>query len=90
MMTPPCVVWSPMRAAGIPPMRTFDEPLTIVSGGPVQVAMSPTRAAGSPPIRTVGAPGPVIGPPTCGFGPSDSGHVCMSLTRAAGGMDRRL
>jgi hypothetical protein len=56
------------------------------SGGPVQVAMSPTRAAGIPPMRTVGAPGGMIGPPTCGLGPSDIGQVCMSPTRAAGGI----
>ena len=58
------------------------------AGGPTHVHMSPTRAAGMPPIRTVGAPGGMIGPPTCGFGPSDSGQVVMSPTRAAGGTTR--
>src|SRR5688500_1956213 len=58
----------------------------MTAGGPTHVHMSPTRAAGIPPIRTVGAPGGMIGPPTCGFGPSNIGQVCMSPTRAAGGM----
>src|SRR5690348_14584458 len=75
-----------MRAAGLPPMSTVGEPMMIVSGGPTQVHMSPMRAAGRPPIRTVGAPGGRIGPPTCGFGPSNIGHVCMSVMRAAGGI----
>src|SRR3954468_5142305 len=81
-----------MRAAGMPLIITFIEPIAIASGGPTQVHMSPTRAAGSPAMRTVTAPGGRIGPPTCGFGPSNIGHVCMSVTRAAGGMsgaDRR-
>ena len=60
---PPCAVMSPMRAAGLPPIMTFGEPMTIVSGGPTQVHMSPMRAAGMPPIRTVGWPGGRIGPP---------------------------
>src|SRR3954453_2889599 len=102
-ITPPCAVWSPMRAAGMPPIITFVEPITIESGGPTHVHMSPTRAAGMPAIRTVGAPGggigPAtrgagrggaaggrIGPPTCGTGPVVIGQVCMSPTRAAGGM----
>jgi hypothetical protein len=89
-MTPPWAVWSPIRAAGMPPIITFDEPIAIASGGPTHVAMSPTRAAGMPPIITVGAPGGRIGPPTCGFGPSESGQVCMSPTRAAGGIVGRL
>src|SRR6185295_18634051 len=84
--TPPCAVWSPMRAAGMPPIITFVEPMTIASGGPAQVAMSPTRAAGMPAISTVGQPGGRIGPPTCGDGPLNIGQVCMSPTRAAGGM----
>ncbi len=33
------------------------QPITIESGGPVQVAISPNRAAGRPPISTVGLPG---------------------------------
>jgi hypothetical protein len=49
-------------------IMTEDEPLMMVSGGPTQTAMSPTLAAGNLPISTVGAPGPMIGPPTCGIG----------------------
>src|SRR6185436_6203080 len=75
-----------MRAAGLPPISTVDEPLAIVSGGPTHVHMLPTVAAGRPPIRTVGTPGGRIGPPTCGTGPVVIGHVCMSVMRAAGGI----
>jgi hypothetical protein len=65
---------------------TVLEPLMMLSGGPTQVAMSLTRAAGSMPIITVGSQGGRIGPPTCGTGPVAMGHVCMSETRAAGGI----
>ncbi len=47
--------------------------------------MSETTAAGNPPIKTVGTQGPVTGPPTCGLGVA-SGHVCISVCRAADGM----
>ena len=60
---PPCAHESPIRAAGLPPIITFIEPMTIESGGPTQVHMEPTVAAGIPPIITVGTP-EVIGPPT--------------------------
>jgi hypothetical protein len=39
------------------------------------------------PINTVGAPGGMIGPPTCGIGGTAGvimGQTCMSPTRAAG------
>jgi two-component system, OmpR family, response regulator MprA len=85
-ITPPWAVMSPIRAAGKPPIITRGEPMAIVSGGPAQVHMSLTLAAGSPPISTVGAPGGRIGPPTCGTTPVTMGQVCMSLTRAAGGI----
>ena len=75
-----------MRAAGRPPIMTFIEPFAITSGGPTHVHIPPTTAAGIPPIITVGTPGGRTGPPTCGFGPSNIGHVCMSPTRAAGGI----
>jgi len=74
-ITPPCAVESPMRAAGIPPIITVDEPMAMLSGGPTQIAMSPTRAAGIPPIRTVGELGGKIGPPTCGTTPVTIGQV---------------
>ena len=73
-----------MRAAGRPPTRTVAEPLMMESGGPTQVTTSPRQAAGRPPMRTVGAPGAVMGPPTCGTGPVDAGQVCISVSRAAG------
>lgn len=46
----------------------------MLSGGPAHSAMSPILAAGLPPISTWSAPC-VTGPPTCGFGPSQRGHV---------------
>ena len=86
IMAPPCAVESPMRAAGLPPINTDDEPTTIESGGPAQVHISPTQAAGIPPIKTVGVPGGRMGPPTCGDGPLNMGQTCISETRAANGM----
>jgi hypothetical protein len=85
-ITPPCAVKSPIRAAGMNPIITVAEPLTMTSGGPAQVHISLTRAAGMNPIRTVGHPGGRIGPPTCGTTPVTMGQVCMSATLAAGGM----
>ena len=88
---PPCAHESPIRAAGLPPIITFVEPMTIESGGPTQVHMEPTVAAGIPPISTVGTPGGRIGPPTCGTGGVPGvtiGQTCRSPTRAAGGMAR--
>ena len=58
-----CVVLSPTRAAGMPPMMTVADPIEIIPGPPgtqpinMQGAdMSVTRAAGLPPIKTVGHP----------------------------------
>src|SRR5262245_22637539 len=71
------------------PIRTVGEPIAIVSGGPTQTALSPTRAAGWPPMRTVTPPGGRTGPPTCGTGGVPGvtiGQVCISPTRAAGGI----
>lgn len=84
-ITPPWAVLSPIRAAGLPQTNTVVDPLMIVSGGPTQVAISPNFACGRLQVRTVGAQGGMIGPPTCGLGPSDIGQVCMSLNREAGG-----
>src|ERR1044072_3878852 len=86
MMTPPCAVWSPRRAANRPPIITVVEPFTIRSGGPTQMHWSVTRAAGRKPISTCGQPGATIGPPTCGTTPVTIGHVCMSVSLAAGGI----
>jgi hypothetical protein len=84
MITPPCAVGSPIRAAGIPAMSTVVEPMPMVSGGPTQTHMSPVRAANIPAIITVGAP-MLIGPPTCGTGPGfTKGQVCISPNLAAG------
>jgi hypothetical protein len=86
-INPPCEVESPILAAGFPPIMTVDEPIEIVSGGPVQTHESPTLAAGIPPIMTVGSPGGSIGPPTCGTGPgSTMGQMCISVVLAAGGI----
>ena len=41
VMVPPCAVVSPIRAAGIPPIKTVAEPLVILSGGPTQVNKFP-------------------------------------------------
>jgi len=90
VITPPWAVVSPIRAAGIFPINTVNEPLTIASGGPVQVAELPTTAAGIFPINTVSIPGGMLGPPTWGIGDGKAGvcmgQVCMSPTRAAGGI----
>lgn len=85
-MVPPCAVESPIRAAGLPPMSTVEEPAAMVSGGPAQVHMSPAQAAGKPPIKTVGVSGGKMGPPTCGDGPLNIGQTCMSDTLAAKGI----
>lgn len=92
-MTPPWAVLSPNLAAGFEQIITVPDPLTIVSGGPTQVALSPTTDAGKLLIITVGAPGPVTGPPTCGTGGNPGvtiGHVCMSVILAAGGISISL
>lgn len=88
-IVPPWAQVSPILAAGLPPIITVADPLTIVSGGPTQVHIPVAVAAGSPPIITVGTPGGRIGPPTCGMGGTAGvtiGQTCMSETRAAGGM----
>jgi hypothetical protein len=89
-MLPPWAVVSPMRAAGRPQIMTVADALTIASGGPTQTHMSPITAAGIMPMSTFGAPGPDIGPPTCGIGEGKAGvcigQVCMSVSLAAGGM----
>ena len=54
---PPPAVESVTRAAGLPPISTVAEPLTIVSAP----QLSPSVAAGMPPISTVGVPGGMIG-----------------------------
>src|SRR5688572_20304007 len=89
-MAPPWAVLSPMRAAGIPQISTVHAPVMMTSGGPTQTQRSLTLAAGRPPISTVGAQGGRIGPPTCGMGTTAGviiGQACMSVTRAAGGID---
>jgi hypothetical protein len=87
MIDPPWAVKSPIRAAGLPPIKTVAEPLAIVSGGPVHIQESPNTAAGCPPMSTVGTPGPIMGPPTCGTGPGlVKGHVCMLPIVAAAGI----
>ena len=85
MITPPCEVESPSRAAGFPPIITVADPLIMVAGGPAQTHESPTRAAGKPPMSTTGAPPGSIGPPTCGVPPGVTpGQTCWSVIRAIG------
>jgi hypothetical protein len=64
MIMPPCTVGSINLAAGRKLIITPIDPMTIISGGPTQVAIVVTVAAGSISISTVGTPGGSIGPPT--------------------------
>src|SRR5664280_2841566 len=73
-----------MRAAGAPPISTVKEPSTMLSGGPTQTHIEPTLACGMLQVSTVGAPGPTMGPPTCGTSTVSIGQTCMSVRRAAG------
>jgi len=80
---------SPGRAAGKPPIITATLPIAIPFGAGDTQAIPPgmvfATAAGIPPINTVGtAAAGVIGPPTCGLGPSMSGQRAMSPARSAG------
>jgi hypothetical protein len=86
IIEPPCVVMSPILAAGIPPIKTVVDPNRIESGGPTQVQRSPALAAGRPPIKTVTAPGGKTGPPTWGIIPVTMGQTCISDILAANGM----
>jgi hypothetical protein len=90
---PPWAQVSPIRAAGLPPIKTLLDALTIASGGPTHTQLSPKQAAGIPPINTVGAPGPMIGPPTWGIGAGTAGvcigQVCRSPILAAAGMAKQ-
>jgi len=94
---PPCMVKSPMRAAGRLPTRTVMLPLTIMLGGmgTAHKQASVTRACGMLPVMTVGMPVMMM-PPTCGIGMGlggigvASGQTCMSVMREAGGMLRLL
>lgn len=86
MIRPEAVV-SPMRAAGMPPMKTVAEPLAIMSGGGTTqpgggVTISKARAAGKPPISTVVHPGGRMG----NGGPTGGTDECKSVIRAAGGI----
>lgn len=80
---PPCAVLSPILAAGLLDIRTLEDPIEIVSGGPVQVHRSPRHAANCPPMNTVVLLPGRMGPPTCGLGPSDIGQMCISFILAA-------
>jgi len=69
-------VESVTRAAGLPPIITVAEPLTMVSAP----QLSPSVAAGMPPISTVGVPGGMIGTGE----PWVATLTRLSVTRAAG------
>src|SRR5882724_9876653 len=75
MTDPPPALGSPRRAAGMPPISTVADPMTIASAP----QLSPRRAAGIPTISTVGAPGGMIG---VGI-PCVVVLTIMSVTRAA-------
>src|SRR6478736_10189860 len=88
-MGAPCRLWSASRAAGKPPIITVMLPMAIPLGAGETQTIPPgialATAAGIPPISTVGtAAAGVIGPPTCGLGPSINGHIAMSPARRAG------
>ncbi len=84
-----CMLRSPTRAARKPPISTVMLPIAIPFGSGETHTIPPgmllATAAGIPPISTVGtAAAGVIGPPTCGLGPSDSRQAAMSPARRAG------
>src|SRR5262249_23993409 len=89
-MTPPCAVWSPMRAAGRLLIITVIEPLMITSGGAGgHSALSVTRAAGRNAIMTSVEHGGRVGPPAGGVGGTARGALgrgWMAGTGAAGGL----
>src|SRR3954452_19287814 len=89
MIGVPCMLESPILAAGKPPIVTVRLPWAIPLGAGERHTMPPgalfATAAGAPPISTVGtAAAGVIGPPPCGLGPSESGQSAVSPTRSAG------
>src|SRR6185436_15173114 len=59
------------------PIDTVGSPTAMEFGAPASTTRSPWRTAKRPPIVTVTLPTATT-PPTCGFGPSDSGHACVS------------
>jgi hypothetical protein len=77
---------SPTLACGKNPVITVVDPWTITSGGPTHTHISLRRAAGIKVINTCGQQGGMIGPPTWGTKTVTCGHVCMSVTLAAGGI----
>src|SRR3954447_15188881 len=85
----PCMDRSATRAAGKPPINTVMLPMAIPLGAGLTQTIPPgtlfATAAIMPPISTVGtAAAGLMGPPTCGFGPSMRGQTTMSPTRSAG------
>jgi hypothetical protein len=69
--------------AGLPVIKTDDEPAAKVSGGPVHIQLSPTIAAGKPAMSTLVLFPGNRGPPTCGTVPFTKGQVCISVALAA-------
>ena len=71
-----CAVESLARAAGLPPISTFIEPLAMIPGPPgmqpasIQGVLYPIVAAGWPPMSTFGTPSTMAsGSVGCGMGP---------------------
>src|SRR5690625_2867618 len=88
-MGEPCMLISASRAAGKFPMSTVALPMAMPLGAGEAHTMPPgtefATAAGIPPMSTVGtAAAGVMGPPTWGLGPSNSGHTTLSPARRAG------
>lgn len=87
--TPPWAVISSILTDGLFKNITVQLPFTIEPGGPIQMVKSPiTDPGATPPIITVGAPGPTIGPPTCGIGIINGvniGQSCMPIKIGAAG-----
>ena len=71
-ITPPWLVWSPMRAAGRPLTKTVADPRMMVAVGPTHCDLSPTRACGIKQVITSGEHDGIIGPPICGLGPGST------------------
>lgn len=90
----PCIVRSPSRAAGNPPINTVMLPWAMPFGAGETHTMPPgiafATAAGRPPMITVGTPAAgVIGPPTWGMTPSTRAQSATSPTLRAGPVGMR-
>ena len=67
--------------AGMPPIITFVEPIAIASAARRRCTCRRRAPPASRRSGTVGAPGGMIGPPTCGFGPVRQRAACACRRR---------